>query len=79
MAPDFEIFWEIGAMRTISFLPGGSQVKRPLNPRIEDCCAGGMGDDPYPEIEEVHSSRIEDFDSQTHCFMASLKITSKPN
>ena len=31
-----------------------------LNSRIEDCCAGGMGDDPYPEIVDVHSSRIED-------------------
>ena len=40
--------------------PGWCQVNRLLNFRIEDCCAGGMGDNPYPEIEDVHSSRIED-------------------
>ena len=38
--------------------PGWSQTKRPLNSRIEDCCAGGMGDAPHPEIEDVHSSSM---------------------
>ena len=47
-------------MCLVSFFPGWSQVKRTLNSRVEDCGAGGMGNDPYPEIEDVHSSRIED-------------------
>ena len=60
MAPDFEILWNIETMHMIPFFPAWSHVKRPLNSRIEDRCAGGMGDDPYPEIEDVHSSRTED-------------------
>ena len=60
MAPYFEIVRKIETMRVLSFFPGWSQDKRPLNFRIEDCCAGGMGDDPYPEVEDVHSSRIEE-------------------
>ena len=40
--------------------PGWSQVKRPLNSRCEDCWAGGMGDGPNPETEDVNSPRIED-------------------
>ena len=59
MASDFEIFQKIETMRMISFFLVWSQVKRPMNSRIEDCCAGGMGDDPHPEIEDVHGSRIE--------------------
>ena len=35
---------------------GWSQVKRLVNSRMEGCC---MGNDPYPEIEDVHSSGIE--------------------
>ena len=27
---------------------------------FEDCGAGRMRDDPYPEVEDVRSSRIED-------------------
>ena len=38
---------------------GWSQVKRPLNSRIGDCCAGGMRDDPYTEVEDVNSSKME--------------------
>ena len=59
MAPEFEISQNIEIMCMISFT-GWSKVKHPLNSRIEDCCAGGVGGDPYPEIEDVHSSRIED-------------------
>ena len=53
MAPDFEIFEKIGIMRMISFFLPDLRL-------IEDCCARWLGDDPYPEIEDVHSSRIED-------------------
>ena len=70
MAPNFEIFQNIETMRMVScFQAGlklsvsnGVQVERHWNSRIEDCCAGGMGDDPYPEIEDMHCSRIEDCD-----------------
>ena len=61
-----------------SVFPRWSQVKRTLNPRIEGCCAGGIGDDPYPEIEDVHSSRIEDCDIQADGVVAFLKSASKP-
>ena len=40
--------------------PSGSQVERCWNSRIDDCCAGGLADDPCPEIEDTQSSRIED-------------------
>ena len=43
----------------ISF-PARSQVAHQWNSRFEDCCARWLGDDPYPEIEDVHSSGIED-------------------
>ena len=60
MAPGFEIFQKIEIMRMVSFFPAGSQVERRWNSRFWDGCAGGLGDDPYPEIEDAHSSRIED-------------------
>ena len=51
--------------------PGWGQVKRPQNSRIVDCCSGGMGGDPYPETEYVHSCRIEDCEpmgmASLHC------------
>ena len=46
-------------------VPAGSQVERRWNSRIEDCCARALGDDPYPEIKDVHSSRIEDCDPRS--------------
>ena len=63
VAPDVGIFRKIETMSMVSCFQSGpawSQVKRPLNSSIEDCCARSVGDDPYPEIEDVHSSRIED-------------------
>ena len=60
MAPYFEIFQKIEIMRMVSLLPGWCEVERPLNSRIENYGARGMGDDPYPEIEDVRSSRRED-------------------
>ena len=59
MAPYFELVWKIEIMRMISF-PGGSQVERDWNSRIEDCCAGWLGDEPCPEIEDVKISGIQD-------------------
>ena len=60
VAPDFEISQKLETMRMVSFFPGWSQVKLPVNSRNEDCCARRMGDDPCPEIEDVRSSSIED-------------------
>ena len=67
-----------GAWFGCFFFPGWSQVKLPLNSRIEVCCAAGMEDDPHPEVEEMHSSRIEDCDPEAHGFVAFLKIPSRP-
>ena len=46
MALDFEIFWKIEIMRMISFFQADLKLSA-LNYRIEGCCAGRMGDDPY--------------------------------
>ena len=56
MAPNFEIFWKIEIMRMISF---SGQISD-WNSRSDDCCAGWLGDDTYTEIDDVHSSRVED-------------------
>ena len=79
MAPDSENFQNIidfpkhrNHVHDVVF-PGSSRVKRPLNSRIEDCRAGGMGDDPYPETEDVHSSGIEDYEPMR---MVSLHLCS---
>ena len=69
MAPDFEIFQKVKIMYMISFFQADLRLSARLNSRIEDCRGGGMRDDPYAEIEDVHSSQIEDCDPQAHGFV----------
>ena len=85
VAPNFEIFGKIEIMRMISFFLPNLRLSAVGTPKwriaahghgyrvsaIEGCCAGGMGDDPYPEIEDVHSPRTEDCEpmrmASLHC------------
>ena len=57
MAPDFEIFQEIEIMRMILFFLLDLRLSAVGTPELRIAA-----DDPYPDIEDVHSSRIKDCD-----------------
>ena len=56
-------------MRMISFFQAGLKLSAHWTTELRIAAPEGWGGDPYPEIEDVHSSRIEHYES---LLMASL-------
>ena len=73
MASDFEIFQKIVTMRMISLFLAALRLSGHRTPELRIVSGGG---DPYPEIEDAHSSRIEDCEPMRMASLHFLKISS---